>query len=355
LLVTFAITALGSFGDAASTGLYVLIAFRFITGMGVGADLNLVSTYIGELAPPKIRGRITLYTFVVGILGQAVSPFIALALVPNFTVGWRMLFVIGGIIASVGLVMRTRLPESPRWEVRHGYMDDAEETVARMERHCQETGVDLPEPEYAEVPEPKGFSVRFLFQPPFRRRLAVLIPMWLLWYIGNYGFLGDAPQLLKQHGAKHLYILYLGIGSIGYPVGALCMTFLVDRVERKLLMFGATIVWLVGMLLLGTLANDVIIYIGTFLGALALGAYLQVAYTFTAENFPTRARPTGFAFADGIGHAGGAAGAILLPALVSAWSFFWGFTFIGCTGALAGILALLGPAVTGKNLEEVSQ
>jgi MFS transporter, putative metabolite:H+ symporter len=47
LIVTILLTAIGSFGDAASQSLTMLVVFRFITGMGVGADLNLVSTYIG--------------------------------------------------------------------------------------------------------------------------------------------------------------------------------------------------------------------------------------------------------------------------------------------------------------------
>src|SRR5699024_7034871 len=182
LILTFGLAALGSFGDAASPNLIILIIFRFITGVGVGADLNLVSTYIGELAPPKRRGRITLYTFVVGILGQAVTPFVALALVPNFTFGWRILFVIGGIIAVDGLALRTRLPESPRWQVGNGYEDSAEATVERMEENCRQRNIELPEPEPYDVADQSGFPLRFLFQRPYLNRLAVFIPMWLLWY-----------------------------------------------------------------------------------------------------------------------------------------------------------------------------
>lgn len=83
-------------------------------------------------------------------------------------------------------------------------------------------------------------------------------------------------------------------------------------------------VWLAGMLLVGWSANLGVIIVGAFLASLALGLYLQVAYTYTAESFPTRARSTGFAFADGIGHAGGVAGALLLPVWVTALSFFGG-------------------------------
>jgi MFS family permease len=90
------------------------------------------------------------------------------------------------------------------------------------------------------------------------------------------------------------------------------------------------------MLLIGTLANGAVVTAGSFLASLALGSYLQVAYTFTAENFPTRLRSRGFALADGGGHLGGAVGALLLPTLISGTTFFLGFAVIGITGLLAG-------------------
>src|SRR5579875_3562108 len=58
-LVTIGLTALGSFLDAAATGVVTLSVWSFLAGMGVGADLNLVSTYLGELAPARMRGRIS--------------------------------------------------------------------------------------------------------------------------------------------------------------------------------------------------------------------------------------------------------------------------------------------------------
>ncbi len=99
-----------------------------------GGDLNLVSTYVGELAPASKRGRISNLTFLVGILGQAVTPFVALALVPTLSHGWRLLFVIGGLIATIGLIARFNLPESPRWLALHGHVEEADELVTRMEK-----------------------------------------------------------------------------------------------------------------------------------------------------------------------------------------------------------------------------
>lgn len=356
LLVTIGLTAAGSFLDATATGVKTLTLWRFVTGMGVGADLNLVSTYVGELSPARLRGRISNLTFLVGIIGQAVTPFVALALVPNYSYGWRLLFVIGGVIATVALIGRFELPESPRWLALHGRSDEADELVSRMENTARERGIELDEPEITEVSaEYDRLPLRALLKPPYGRRLAVLIPMWFLWYIGNYGFLGDSATLLGQHGYDITNsILFLGVGGLGYPVGALAMAAVADKVERKLLLFGSSLVWLAGMVMIGTLANQAVLVTGAFLGALALGMWLQVAYTYTAENFPTRSRSTGFAVSDGLGHTGGAVGGLALPHVVAGSSFFTGFAGIGATGVLAGIVAMFGPSSSGRRLEDMS-
>ncbi|GAC1398062.1 MAG: MFS transporter [Mycobacterium sp.] len=354
LMLTMTLTAIGSFGDAAAQGLTSLVIFRFVTGIGVGADLNLVSTYVSELAPARVRGRITVLTFLIGILGQTITPFVALALVPNLTYGWRLLFVIGGAIALLGLAARTVLPESPRWESLHGRLDGAERTVTRMERTCVAQGLQLPEP-LQKALATTTIGWRAMFARPYGRRLVVLISMWFLWYIGNYGFLGDGTQLITSHGAAVAgSILYMCIGAAGYPVGALVSIVLVDRVERRTSILSSTVVWLIGMLLIGSFAGPIAVSAGSFLAAVSLGSFLQVAYTYTAESFPTRWRATGFAVSDGLGHAGGALGALVLPIVVREWSFFGGFAAVGFAGLFAGLVALLGPRATGRRLEEIS-
>ncbi len=356
LIITLTITAIGSFLNATATGVVSLSIWRFITGIGVGADLNLVSTYIGELAPAKSRGRISLFTFLVGILGQAATPFIALALVPNFDFGWRLMFVLGGLIATIGVIARFKLPESPRWLALHGRLKEADAVVRQMEAGAAKRGIMLAEPTPSKVSADRhAFPYRALFRRPYAGRLATLVGMWFFWYIGNYGFLGDAASLLAAHGTSIAdSILFLGIGAIGYPAGALVMMAIADRVERRLLILGATVVWLGGMVLIGTLADDAIVTLGSFLASFALGSYLQIAYTYTAELFPTRARSSGFSLSDGIGHTGGALGALLLPTVIGATSFFVGFLGIGVTGLIAGLIALTGPRTSGRRLEDVS-
>ncbi len=354
LILTIVLTAIGSFGDAAAGSLTVLIIFRFVTGMGVGADLNLVSTYIGELAPARLRGRISVTTFLVGIIGQAVTPFVALALIPGLHNGWRWLFIIGGVIAIIALLVRFELPESPRWLALHGRLEEADELVGEMERRAQARGEVLPDPEPSEVDSRRGSPYRELLRPPYIGRVIVFLAMWFFWYIGNYGFLGDAADLFKTQGL-HASTLYLAIGAIGYPVGAAIMIVGIDRYERKWLLLVSTIVWLAGMLLVASAASEAIIIIGAFVASAALGMFLQAGYTYTAESFPTRARTSGFALCDGIGHGGGALGGLVLPSVVASVSFLFGFAMIGVTGLIAGLIALAGPAASGRSLELVSR
>lgn len=195
LIVTIVLTAIGSFGDAASGGLTALIIFRFVTGIGVGADLNLVSTYIGELAPARLRGRISVITFLVGIIGQAVTPLIALALIPSLHNGWRWLCIIGGVIAVIALVMRFELPESPRWLALHGRLDEADTLVSEMERRATERGSQLGDPDPSEVDTRSGLPYADLLRTPYLGRVIVFLAMWFFLRTAGPGRSSSDPDL----------------------------------------------------------------------------------------------------------------------------------------------------------------
>jgi MFS transporter, putative metabolite:H+ symporter len=353
LLLTMVLIAIGSFGDALATGIITLSIWRFVTGMGVGADLNLVSTYIGELSPSGKRGRMSVMTFLIGIVGQAITPFVALALVPNFVIGWRLLFVIGGIIAAIAVVVMSQLVESPRWLVENGRYEEAESIVSRMEQFVKMKGIKLKKSATAVMKNVK--QKVSLSKNEYRSRLALFVSIWFFWYIGNYGFLGDAATLLSTHSITIANsILFLAVGAIGYPVGALIMLLLADKFERKWLILSCTLIWFAGMALIGSLASSGIIMLGSFLASFSLGLFLQIAYTFTAESYPTKSRASGFALSDGIGHMGGVIGALALPILVMQFGFAFGFVAIGTTGLIAGFLALAGPTASGRSLEQIS-
>lgn len=88
----------------------------------------------------------------VGIIGQAITPFVALGLVPNFTIGWRLLFAIGAVIGAVGVVFGLRLPESPRWLIDQGRLEEAEVLIGSMESRFSPH--ERTTPEAQEEPKP---------------------------------------------------------------------------------------------------------------------------------------------------------------------------------------------------------
>src|ERR1700733_6741849 len=148
LLISVAVFSLGTVLAALSTNVTELIAFRFISGLGIGAEIAAVTTYIGELSPARLRGRYTSWATTCAYAGFAAVPFIARALVPTFASGWRILFGIGALGGITILFMRRGLPPSPRWLVAKGRTHAAHEVVAEHEEKARED-VDgqLPEPE----------------------------------------------------------------------------------------------------------------------------------------------------------------------------------------------------------------
>ena len=200
-LTSLLVSGLGSLGTAFATGIVSLSIWRFLTGMGVGAALNLASTYVGELPPPSQRGRISVTMFMIGIIGQAVTPFVALALVPHFYIGWRILFAIGAFIGLAGELFALRLPESPRWLIQHGHLQEAEAMVGSMQQRFDPKDLAASAAAFSGGPEgilqaaddeDPGSTVHELTHGRYGLAVLAMITMWFLWYIGNYGFLGDA-------------------------------------------------------------------------------------------------------------------------------------------------------------------
>ena len=88
--------------------------------------------------------------------------------------------------------------------------------------------------------------------------------------------------------------------------------------------------------------------------------WVPIAYTWVTESFPTRARATGFAMADGLGHLGGGIGLIIVGALLtiiksgSMQSVLVLFVIIALFQIISAIIAQFGPKTTNKRLDELS-
>lgn len=133
LYISIALFSLGSLLTAFSFNLTWLIIWRFVTGMGIGSEIDGISTYMGELSPAKCRGKMTALAVTFGMFGFAAVPFVALSLVPHFSWGWRVLFVIGGLGGVIVFMMRRFIPESPRWLLAQGQTTAAQKILDRYQ------------------------------------------------------------------------------------------------------------------------------------------------------------------------------------------------------------------------------
>lgn len=354
LMLSVGAFTLGSIGAAFSPSIGWLIAFRFVAGLGLGAEIASVTTYLGEISPAGVRGKYTSWATACAYAGFVAVPFVARALVPNYAWGWRWLFLIGAAGGVTIFLMRWHLRESPRWLLAHGRPQEAEAIVSEAERHAsRRLGRELPVPEHEYVPLVHGrFPALALFGPRQRRSLLLLIAVWFFYYIGNYGWLEMMPTLLQRAGYDIASSLsYLIVSGIGFLVGALLSIWLNDRVERKVTIFATGLVWVAALLVVGLVPNPEVIMPVGFVASTTIGLMVPIMYTLTAEHFATVSRNTGVALTDGLGHIGGALAPLLVLVAADRMNIFGGMLVMALSGVV--VLGLLPFTVraTGKALE----
>jgi len=113
------------------------LVFRFITGAGIGGEYGAVNSAIQELIPARRRGYTDLAingSFWVGAALGAMGSLVVLnPAVIDQALGWRLAFVVGGLLAIVIIWLRRFIPESPRWLMTHGRAAEAEAVIAQIE------------------------------------------------------------------------------------------------------------------------------------------------------------------------------------------------------------------------------
>jgi putative MFS transporter len=344
----------GCLGCMVSNGLWTLVFWRFVTGMGIGAEIAIVSTYFGELAPPLMRGRYTGIANIFSFVGLAFVPILALWLVPNFSWGWRGMFAFGAL-GLVTLLAFPFLPESPRWLLAKGRFAKAQLIIAAAEARELARGGKPLAPVAAAVAEAEivGLPMAALFHPPLRSRLCVLFTMWLLFYIGEYIWLGLGPVFFVDRGFTLTHsIMFMLMSSLGLSMGAAASAWLGDRFRRERSVAFGMLVWAAGFAGIAFAAAPVAIYALVFVVTIALGFVIPLMYTLTNESFPTAARSSGVSLTDGLGHVGGVAGPLAATTLYAAMGGASGyqavFLLVAVTGAGAAILTQFTGLAVGR-------
>jgi MFS family permease len=379
MLLTLAITGLGALYTALCGDIINFNISRFLTGIGIGADLAVVNTYIGEMAPTVGRARYTSLIFINSSVGAFLGIWLGLFLTtppapfplglpfalagPHFEgIGWRLMYFIATILCVLGIGLRSILPESSRWLVSTDQLEKADAIVRRMEERASRKQV-LPEvTTEVRVHHEEQMGYREIFSNPiYVRRMLLLLVLWLLAYVTVYTIgAGFTSVLTSLNYPPPEAGLIAAIGVFGFIACAIFAYYFGERQERKYWLPIMAAVTLIGGILVAVAGQPVVHQIpwGAFIGSIILffgfNGWVPMTYAWSAENFPTRARVTGFGIVDGAGHVGGGVGLMAITPILPQIGVLPSFLLIAGFLIVAAIIAQFGVNTRGRQLEDVS-
>jgi MFS family permease len=251
-MITLGVYLLGGALTACTAGkgqgwVYWLDATRFVAGMGIGGEYAAINSAIDELIPARYRGRVDIAvngTYWGGALLAAILTVgVVNHLSPHYS--WRVAFLIGPVLGFVILFVRKNLPESPRWLLMHGRVEEAEAAVKQIEDEAakSETLGPVDESKAIEVSPASdiGFVVlaRTLFREYPSRSVLGATLMITQSFLYNAIFFTYALVLTKVYGVatgrtEYYFILF----ALGNLIGPLVLGHLFDSVGRRRMISG---------------------------------------------------------------------------------------------------------------------
>lgn len=373
-LVTLAVYLSATLASAAAWDFWSFAFFRVITGAGIGGEYAAINSAIDELIPARVRGHVDLAINSTYWLGAALGALMTLALLdPEFvphSVGWRLVFGLGALLGGAILIVRRFLPESPRWLLMHGRVDEAEQIVRQIENEVYGVG-DVPiapadsQPIVAKGNVTFASIARVLLQRYRQRTILGLSLMTAQAFAYNGVFFTYALVLTKFYDVEPSRVgLYLLPFAAGNLLGPILLGRLFDTLGRRT-MITATY-GLSGVLLAvtgwgirsGTLdaTTQTLLWCSVFFvaSAAASSAYLTVS-----ELFPVELRGMAIALFFAVGTA---AGGLVAPMLFghllqegSRHAVFLGYLVgAGLMIAASIVAAFLAVAAEGRSLEAIA-
>jgi putative MFS transporter len=347
-------TLLGAFATSAR----LLIATRFVAGIGIGAELPLVDAYLSELLPRQQRGRYTALAYTIGFVGVPAVGFLARLLVPRQPLGvdgWRWIFVAGSAGGAIIWWLRRQLPESPRWLESRGRFDEADAVVAHLSGATTARVAEGTHRPRATLPVPEQ-SLSVLFSPSYVGRTAVLWIFQIFQSVGYYGFGTLVPLVLASKGFSVVNSLtYVSAVYVGYPLGSALSIPIVERLDRRWLIVVSAVLMAVLGLALGLASAPMMILAFGLSYTIVSNIFSNAFHIFQAEIFPTPVRATATSTAYGLSRLSSAAMPFALLPLLQHSGAPAMFTAVAIAMLIVVVdIGVFAPSTTGRSLERLA-
>lgn len=356
LLIAVAFFSAASLLNAVMSTVPTLALARFLTGIGLSAMTCSATTYICEVMPARLRGRMQSAVMAIGLVGIPVMSFTARGVIPLGADAWRFVFVFGAL-GVFALPLIARLPESPRWLAQHGMDERAATEVDRIEKNTVADPDSLPAlpatPVAAPITTRTGY--RALFRGAVGRRTLMLAVVWIFQTLGFYGFVAWVPTLLAAHGFDLVHSLtFSALTTLGAVPGALLAWPLSDRFGRKTPIVVISAAIAACGLAYGLTFNPVAIVVFGFLVNALIQTFAALLYAYTPELFPTEQRNSGNGLVYGVGRLANILGPMIVATIFGSYGYSPVFVYIaGCWAIVALTVAVFGPRTGMQQLENL--
>ncbi|WP_430626382.1 MFS transporter [Sulfobacillus thermotolerans] len=357
---TALIAAFAAILSAFSPNVLWLLIFRFIMGLGIGGDYPMSAVLMSEFANTKDRGKLVSLVFSMQALGLITGPIVALTLLSsgiNPDIAWRLMLGLGAIPATAVILLRRRMPESPRYlaQVRGA---DKQAALGLKNFAGNEVGiVDEKEPT-------RKLSLKeMLSQGRYWRLLLGTAGSWALFDYAYYGNSISLPLVIKSVAPHATDVTSIAWSLIIFAVAAVpgyILAFMtIDKIGHRRLQ------WL-GFLIMGAafgvigivpnLTHDILPFLLIFGISYFFAEFGPNTTTFvlSAEVYPTSVRATGHGFSAGVAKFGAFIGVFAFPLLVKALGLNGTLTITFVFAIVGVLLTLLLPEPSGRSLEDIS-
>lgn len=314
--LTLLVYGIATGAAALSTSVAMLMALRFVVGIGLGAELPVASTLVSEYAPKKIRGRVVVALEAFWAIGWIMAALLGYFLIPTHPDGWRWALAAGLVPAIYALVVRFGLPESVRFLESKGRDAEAEKAVRLFE---ETAGLD---PAPTRDPDPVSAKTESIWSARLRVRTAAL---WAVWFGINFSYYGAftwIPTLLSAGDASLTksfgWTLIITLAQLpGYGAAAFLIEVWGRRATLATFLAGSAVAaglfgWAVSQ---QPLTAGYVIGAGCLLSFFNLGAW-GALYAVGPEVYPTTIRGTGTGAAAAFGRIAAMIAPLSIPYLV---------------------------------------
>jgi sugar porter (SP) family MFS transporter len=363
VLVASIIFAVGAIGAALATSAGLLILFRFVLGLAVGAASLIVPLYLAEVAPTEIRGAVASLNQLMIVTGILVAYIANSALAGAEAWRWMIaLAVIPSVLLFLGMLF---MPETPRWLASKDRDEEAREVLRRTR---DEAAVEAEMSDIKRVESQEEGGVGELLASWVRP--ALLVGMGLAIFqqiIGINTIIYYAPTTLTNvgFGNSAAILANAGIGVINVTMTLVAIRF-IDRVGRKpLLLLGAAgmalslaILGLTSLLLpepsgVGLVGIITLACLALFIAAFAV-SWGPIVWVMLGEIFPLKVRGSAMAVATVLLWAANFVVSLSFPILLEALGIGWlflGYSLIGLA-ALFFVRSFV-TETKGRSLEKI--